>query len=445
MNVTRRDAVKLAAFTALFAGSAAACSSSSSSPASSGSTTGPVTLNLWTWTGAPGTAQVNALIKGYQELHANVTIKNTEVASDEFKTKAQLALNSGTDIDILAVQPNLFASQVQSRLLPVSSWEQHLPSGTLAKFTDLSLTQMKKLFTGGETYALPWGGSGSAVGFYNAGLLQEVGASVPTTWAEMATLAATLKAQKPGVSVAVMPAGSTDGWFLDEFVLTLVGQSDPNFFDNVRYSNGAWNTPSYVAALTELKGLYANGSLDPNVLDLGYTDAEKLFYSGKSAILFNGSWESSDLSAAYRQANGINIADVGVLGVPTSDGSAPSLRSFLDVTLGIPKACKNVAVAADFIAYATAGDGVSLWADQLGELPMVQGWTAPAGALTSTAATQGLALLQQLIANPHSDRNNLSAFSSQVGVRIQAMLAGSTSPAQAAQLMQSDLDSGKYS
>jgi ABC-type glycerol-3-phosphate transport system substrate-binding protein len=447
MNVTRRDAVRLAAFSALFAGTvgtAAACSSSSTGAAST-STSGPITLNLWTWTGAPGTAQVNALIKGYQQLHPNITVHNNELASDAFKTKAALSLNSGTEIDVLAVQPNLFAAQVQSHLLPLSAWQKYLPAGTLDKFTDLSLAQMKKLFTGGELYALPWGGSGSAVGFYNASLLQELGVSAPRTWAEMAALATKLKAQKPGVSVAVMPAGSTDGWFLDEFVLTLVGQSDPNFFDDVRYDNGQWNTPAYVAALTQLKQLYATGALDPNVLDLGYSDAEKLFYSGKAAILFNGSWESTDLSAAYRSANGIDIGDVGVMGVPTADGSAPSLRSFLDVTLGIPKSAKNPAAAADFIAYATAGDGVDLWADTLGELPLIKGWTPPTGALTSTAATQGVALLQQLIANPHSDRNNLSAFSSQVGVRIEAMLEGSSTPAQAASLMQSDLDSGKYS
>ena len=447
MNVTRRDAVRLAAFGALLAGTggaAAACSSSSSG--SSAGFSKPVTLNLWTWSGAPGTKQMAAVIDGYQKLHPTVTIKNNEIANDNFKTKAALALNSRQDIDILAVQPNLFASQVQSHLLPVSQWESKMPTGTMDKFTDLSLSQMKKLFTGGDNYAVPFAVSGSAVGFYNVALLEKAGFSAPPkTWAEMAQLADALKAKAPGVSVAVMPAGSTDGWFLDEFVLTLVGQSDPNFFDNVRYGNGKWDTASYVAALTELQSLYATGALDKNVLDLGYTDAQNLFYSGKSAILFNGSWESTDLSASYRQANGINIGDVGVLGVPTTDGSAPSLRSFLDITLGIPKTCKDVEVAADFIAYATAGDGVSAWAAQLGEIPAVKGWTAPSGSLTSAAATQGLATLQRLIASPHSDRNNLSAFSSQVGTRIEAMLNNGVSPTQTAALCQSDLDSGKYS
>lgn len=454
MNVTRREALRLAAISAVFAGGGAAglaaCSSgSSSSPGSSsstgGSTSGSVSLNLWTWTGAPGSAQVAALISGYQKLHPNVTITNNEIASDTFKAKAQLALNSNQDIDILAVQPNLFASQVQSKLLPLSQWEKYLPAGTTDKYTPLSMTQLKKLFTGDEVYSVPWAVSGSATGFYNAALLEKAGLSeAPKTWDEMRGLADKLKSKAPGVAVAVMPAGSTDGWFLDEFVLTLVGQQDPSFFDDVRYSNGKWDTPAYVAALTELLGLYNTGALDKNVLDLGYTDAENLFYKEQAAILFNGSWESGDLSAAYRSANKISISNVGAMGVPTSDGSAPSLRSFLDITLGIPKTCRNVEVAADFIGYASAGEGVPLWASSLGEIPALSGWQPPSTALATPQAVQGYALLQNLIEHPHSDRNNLSAFSSQVGVRIESMLNNGVSPSQTAALCQSDLDSGKY-
>jgi ABC-type glycerol-3-phosphate transport system substrate-binding protein len=454
MNVSRREALRLAAVSALFVGGAgalAACSSSSpttSTPAASGtgSSGGAVTLDLWTWTNAPGASQVAAVIAGYRKLHPNVTINNNDINNDDFKTKAQLALDSNQPIDILAVQPNLFASQVQAKLLPLSQWQSFMPAGTLSKYTPLSLAQLKKLFTGGETYAVPWAVSGSAAGFYNVALLEKAGLSEPPkTWDDMRTLADGLKSKAPGTAVAVMPAGSTDGWFLDEFTLTLVGQSDPNFFDTVRYDNGKWDTPAYVAALTELSSLYSTGALDKNVLDLGYTDAQDLFYKGQSAILFNGSWESTDLSAAYRKANKISISNVGAMGVPTSDGSAPSLRSFLDITLGIPKTCKNVEVAADFIAYATAGDGVPLWADSLGEIPALNGWAPPSSALTTPQSVQGYTLLQDLIAHPHSDRNNLSAFSSQVGVRIESMLNNGVSPTATAAACQSDLDSGKYS
>jgi raffinose/stachyose/melibiose transport system substrate-binding protein len=399
---------------------------------------------MWTWAGAPGKAALTISINSYEKLHPNVKIVDTELASDAFKAKVPLALNSGKSIDILAVQPNLFASQVQSQLLPLSQWQGDLPPGTMSKFTALSLEQSKKLFTGGQVYSVPMAVSGSAVCYDNVDLLNSVGASVPKTWADMATLGKLLAQKKPGVATMVMPSGS-DSWFLDEFVLTLAGQQDANFFNNVRYNKGKWDTPSYVSALTAYQNFFKTGALSKNVTDLDYNDAMTAFYSGKAAIVCNGTWASSMLSESFRAANKINIKNIGVLPVPAiGDPSTRSLRSFLDVTMGIPKSSKNVKAAADFIGYLTAGDGVNGWASQLGEIPAVNGWQAPAGTMATPEEQAGFTEIENLIAHPHSDRNNLSAFSAAVGARILDVINGAD-PADTAKKMQDDLDSGKYS
>ncbi|MEY9907294.1 raffinose/stachyose/melibiose transport system substrate-binding protein [Catenulispora sp. MAP12-49] len=444
MSVPRRTFAALAAVCVLSFATACGTGAGSSSSAPEAAPTGPITLNLWTWTGAPGSDAMKRAIDAYTKLHPNVTIKNTEIAASDFKAKVPLALNGGQEIDVLAVQPNLFADQIKNQLRPLSSWENDMPAGTMAKFSPLTMAQDKKLYSDGQLYSVPFALSGSAVGYYNAALLKELGVQPPKTFADMAALAKVLKEKKPGVAVAVMPSGSTDSWFQDEFALTLAGQNDPNFFNNVRYNNGKWNTPAYVQALTSLQKIYADGGLDKNVVDVGYSDAETMFDSGKAAILFNGTWDSDLLSPAYRTANKIGLSDVGAMPVPAvSDPSTRSLRSFLDVTMGIPKSAKYPKEAADFIAFVSAGDGVNQWASNLGEIPAVQGWTAPDGTVSSDAEKSGLKTIQDLIANPHSDRNNLSAFSTQVGKHVLDVINGAD-PAKAAQAMQDDLDSGKY-
>jgi len=287
--------------------------------------------------------------------------------------------------------------------------------------------------------------SGSAVGYYNVSILNQLGVQPPQTWADVANIAKLLKAKMPGVAPVVMPGGTTDSWFQDEFILTLVGQSDPNFFNNVRYDKGKWDTPSYVAALTAYQNLYKTGALTKDVDDLGYTPAMTAFFSGKAAMVFNGSWESTMLSEAYRAANKINISNIGVIPVPAlGDPSTRSLRSFLDITMGIPKTAKHVKEAADFIAYISAGAGVNMWASTLGEIPAVTGWQVPAGTLGTPEEQAGFKTIEALIANPHSDRNNLSAFSSDVGTKAETLINGGD-PAKVAAQMQTDLDSGRYS
>jgi raffinose/stachyose/melibiose transport system substrate-binding protein len=425
---------------------AASTAASSAAPASkAAASTGPsITLNLETWSGAPGKDQMAKAIAGYEAIHPNIKIVDTDIASDDFKAKVPLALNSGQEIDVLAVQPNLFADQIKSNLLPVSDWQSDMPANTMSAFTPLSVQQNAKLYTDGKVYSIPFAVSGSAVGYYNVDILNKLGVQPPQTWADVANIAKLLKAKMPGVAPVVMPDGTTDSWFQDEFILTLVGQSDPTFFNNVRYNKGKWDTPSYVAALTEYQNLYKTGALTKDVDDLGYTPAMTAFFAGKAAMVFNGSWESTMLSESYRAANKINISNIGVIPVPAvTDPSQRSLRSFLDITMGIPKTSKHVAQAADFIAYISAGAGVNLWANTLGEIPAVNGWQVPAGVLGTPEEQAGFKTIQDLIANPHSDRNNLSAFSSDVGTKAETLVNGG-SPAKVAAQMQTDLDSGRY-
>jgi ABC-type glycerol-3-phosphate transport system substrate-binding protein len=402
-----------------------------------------VTLEMSSWSGAPGKDALERAIKSYEALHPNITIVDNEVSSDDFKAKIPLELNSGQAIDVLAVQPNLFASQIQSKLLPETAWTG-FDQSSLSKFSAQTLAQNKKLFTDGQLYSIPMALSGSAVGYYNVDLLNKLGVQPPQTWADVAKLATLLKAKDPGVTPVVMPSGS-DSWFLDEFVLTLVGQSDPTFFNDVRYNKGKWDTPSYVSALTAYQGLFKSGAIDKSTTDLAYANAMSTFFSGKAAMVFSGSWESTMLSEAYRKANKINIANIGVLPVPAlTDPSQRSLRSFLDVTLGIPKASKHVAEAAAFIQYLSTGAGVNDWASTLGEIPALTGWAPAAGVLGTPEEQAGFTEIEKLIANPHSDRNNLSAFSGDVGNKILTVINGAD-PAKVAKQMQSDLDSGKYS
>ncbi|KAA2260676.1 extracellular solute-binding protein [Solihabitans fulvus] len=420
---------------------AAACSNSGSG--TDASTTGPITLKLWTWTGAPGGEAMKRAIDAYTKDHPNVTITNTEVAAADFKAKVPLALKGGEQIDVLAVQPSLFAEQIKDQLLPVSAWEKDMPSGTMNKFQPLALEQNKKLYSDGQLYSVPFGLSGSAVGFYNAALLKELGVQPPQTFTDMAALAKTLKDKKPGVAVAVMPSGA-DSWFQDEFALTLAGQNDKDFFNNVRYHNGKWDTPAYEQALTSLRKIYADGGLDKNVIDVDYAGAEEKFATGKAAILFNGTWDSTLLSPDFRKANKIALTSVGAMPVPAvSDPSARSLRSFLDVTMGIPKTAKYSKEAADFIAYVTTGAGADLWSKNLGLFPAVQGWTARTGDPSFADEEAGAKTIQALLTSPHSDRNNMSAFSAEVGKKVLKVIGGSD-PATAAKEMQDDLDSGKF-
>lgn len=438
----------LAALFAVMTLTVAGCGSSAdeaSTPDSGNKVTGDVAgeITVWTWDGAPSNAAMQRLAAGFQA-KTGVKVTPKVLKRDDYKAQVQLALNSGERIDVLGVQPSQFASEVQSKLIPVSGYESSLAGG-LGGYRPATVEQLRKLYTGGDVHSVPLGSTGSAVCFYNADLLAKAGVTPPQTWADVKALSTALAAKAPGVLTLVKPSGA-DTWFEDEFVLTMAGQKDPKFFNAVRYDKGRWDQQSYVDALTRYGQLYADGTLQRASLDMGYGDAMNAFNTGKAAIACNGTWEAGLLKKSFRAENGIKASSVGVIPVPSDDPSTRSLRSFLDITWGIPTTTGNPASAAAFISYASLGEGVNMWADGLGFVPAAANWKLdPSVFAGDTAAEQGYQQIQDLINRPSSDRNNLSSFSAQVGKYVLEVAQGRMSAVEAAAKGQKDLDSGLYS
>jgi len=401
------------------------CSGSAPSEGSDGITT----INYWSWDGAPGKAIVTPIIDSFEKANPKIRVKYTEIAQADFRVKATQSLGAGEDIDVLGVQPGAWAAEIQDYLEPVSAWPgaKSLPS----KFTTQAVGQAKRLFTDGKLYAVPVYSTGSAVGVYNADIIDDLGVTPPTTWAEFKTMSDALTAQGKGILPMTMPA---DDWFQDEAVLTAVGQVDPEFFNTVRYKDGDWNTPAYIKGLSNYKALYDNGTFDTATLDMDYATAMTTFDSGKSAVAFNGSWE----------VGRILTGNYGIIPFPAEKADDASLRASLDVMLAIPTASKKKAAAAKFIEYMSVGDGVDGWASVLKGVPSVDGYTLPDGVLTTDLQKKSYATLIDLINNPRGDRNNLGAFSDFVGANVKQVVSGTMSAKDAAASDQAELEKGNF-
>lgn len=439
MKITRSRLAALA--TVVVVGLSGCAAGGGAEPAEQVALDAEQTLTVWGWSNAPGKQAMDEIVAGFEELHPNVTVEYNEIVNTDYANKATLALTSEQDIDVMAVFPNTWAGENESYLVPVAEWPG--VDGIEEQFQELPIEQTGRLFSDGELRALPFGSTGSAVGIYNAQLVADAGLSgPPKTWDEMQQLADGLATTHPDAMVAAMPS---EVWFQPEMVETMVGQVEPDWFNEFRYDDGPYGTPEFESALTRYAELYADGALNPGTLDLDYASASALFDSGKAAILFNGTWEAGRLLADYREANGLVPTQVGIMPVPSDDPSGEgSLRSFLDIAYGIPVHTDQQAAAAAFIEYVTVGAGVDIWGPGVGFIPAVEGWEMPEGVLTTPLEQEGYETLVRLVGNPHSDRNNLPNFANQVGTYTVATATGSMTPAEATEKAQADWDSGMY-
>ncbi|MCR8844603.1 extracellular solute-binding protein [Paenibacillus sp. SC116] len=153
---------------------------------------------------------------------------------------------------------------------------------------------LREFTVDGKVYGLPE--SGFVEGFfYNRKLFEEAGVQVPTTWEEFLKVCEALKAK--GITPIALGAGGGDGWSANMLLNNLfVGLGGPEIQEGFLAGTSKWTDAPVVEAFKRIVDLKDKGFIDPNVLGLKYSQGQANFYTGKAAMLFDGSWAVSAIT-----------------------------------------------------------------------------------------------------------------------------------------------------
>ena len=207
-------------------------------------------------------------------------------------------------------------------------------------FTETSLTNP---YGDGKTYLAPMFYSPCGL-FYNAGLLEEKGWSVPTTWDEMWALGD--KALAEGIYLFTYP---TTGYF-DSLVPALmytVGGAD--FFNKAtNYEEGIWETKeaqTYFEILEKL-AKYTNPITPAQANDQDFSQNQQLILDNKAIFMPNGTWVVSEMANAPR-AEGFKW---GMTALPAVAGEDRYSFTWFEQAW-IPSGAENKDAAKQFVAF----------------------------------------------------------------------------------------------
>ena len=219
-------------------------------------------------------------------------------------------------------------------------------------FTETSLTNP---YGDGKTYLAPMFYSPCGL-FYNAGLFEEKGWTVPTTWDEMWELGD--KALEEGIYLFTYP---TAGYF-DAFLYALmnvVGGSD--FFNAATsFEEGIWETPEADALFEILDKLadYTHPSTPAQANDQDFTMNQQLVLDNEALFMPNGTWIVGEMAEAPR-AEGFQW---GMTALPAlEDGGMGYSYTFLEQAW-IPAGAANIDAAKQFIAFLYSDTAADIFA-----------------------------------------------------------------------------------
>ena len=208
-------------------------------------------------------------------------------------------------------------------------------------FTDTSVTNP---YGDGVTYLAPMFYSPCGL-FYNAGLFEEKGWTVPATWDEMWELAE--KAQAEGSYLFTYP---TTGYF-DAFLYALmysVGGAD--FFNKATtYAEGIWDTPEAQQCFDIIAKLasYTNPVTPAQANDQDFTQNQQLVLDNKALFMPNGTWIVGEMANAPR-AEGFQW---GMTALPAAKAGGNGASYCWLEQAWIPAAAPNLDAAKQFVAF----------------------------------------------------------------------------------------------
>ncbi len=208
-------------------------------------------------------------------------------------------------------------------------------------FTDTSVTNP---YGDGKTYLAPMFYSPCGL-FYNAGLFEEKGWTVPATWDEMWELAE--KAEAESSYLFTYP---TTGYF-DAFLYALmysVGGAD--FFNSATtYAEGIWDTAEAQQCFDIISKLasYTNPVTPAQANDQDFTQNQQLVLDNKALFMPNGTWIVGEMAEAPR-ADGFKW---GMTALPAAKAGGNGASYCWLEQAWIPAEAPNLDAAKQFVAF----------------------------------------------------------------------------------------------
>jgi len=292
--------------TGVLAGCGSGGTAANNSPGNSSGTSAGTQQTITIWDSESGPMEdmmktaTDKFNQSQNQVKANIQFYN----NDAYKQKIQIAMGANNPPDLIfswggaTLKTYLDANKVvnlDSFLAANPSYKNKFFPGVWGNVT-----------INGHIYGVPEGaGTQPELLFYNKTIFQRYNLPVPSTWNQLMSDVKTLKAK----GVTPIAIGARDQWPDLMWLMYLTDRiGGPTVFNNIMTGQAnAWSDPAVTQALQMIQQLVQAGGFESGYsgVSANSNEDQALLYSGKAAMLLQGSWiyPSLQSSAASFTAN----------------------------------------------------------------------------------------------------------------------------------------------
>ena len=389
---------------------------------------GPSTWDTLT-PGAPEEVQNEVLAKlrdGFIAQHpevTDVTVNSGGTVTDGL-SRLRNAVLAGDQIDVILCAANPVNTSYAS--LGLISPVDDLVASMGDRFIDGAVSNFTVM---GKVWGVPLSAVNVTTFFYNKDMFEQAGITAPKTYEEFRAAASKLAAM--GV-IPVVHQGK-NAWMWPLYYMSGLSQTTGNtqleLVEKTLRGEAKFTDPASLDALKLAYGWVTDGLLDPQSNELDEDAMKSVFYSGRAAAYFGGSWDVPGLTenAPFNW---------GVFKFPQYEGQpgTPVAYGGAETGLCVSSSSKNPALAEAFIAYASEDAQAKLMLEAV--KPIATSHKGVPGVDSPVAAD----LLTYLPTAKFLDWVWPRELSQTIQGEVQAMMGGAVTPEQAAANMQAKLD-----
>ena len=359
-----RRVLLLAASASLFLATACGGGGSTGGTFDPSTVSGTVVLSGWQASPEEGQA-LQAVITGFQTKYPKVKVDYQPISGD-YPTAMVAKFSAHQPPDVFYVDSGVAPDWIKQGVLqPLDDWSSSRGFDT-SQFYPGYLNAFKG--TDGKTYGYPKDGNTLAMA-YNTDLLTSAGVQPPTTYDEMTSVGAALKA-KGQIAYSLSPS-------LDRILAFVYG--DGGALLSADKKSDAIGQPGFKEALTFYLNLFKQGyAKSPSQLGVDWNG--KALGEKKAAIIFEGGWLDSYMKGTFPTVN--------YKWVEMPKGTAGKSTLGFTVSYSIGKDSPHQNAAWLLLTYMTGKDGMTIWTQGGVANPSRKDVAAPAGkdVLVSSAA-----------------------------------------------------------
>jgi raffinose/stachyose/melibiose transport system substrate-binding protein len=332
--IFRRAGVAGAVAAMMAAAALAGCSSSDSG--------GKPTLQVWHELTGSGNTAIDKVISDFNATSKDASAKPRQIADDQVDTVLRTGMSGPNPPDVLQYEGyrNTADYAKHGQLLDLTSWwNQHK-----SQFAEADSAMVKAACSyQGKVYCIPWDLYTNNQLYYNPNLLKKYHLTLPSSFADLQSIAAKLK----GTGVTPVSLYAKDGWPAAQwFYLTSIQRCGVATVQSAIAKSGAkWTDPCFVKAAQDVADLSRTGVFPQGTGGSDYNAMMSLFLSGKSVFMNTGTWFEQTM------ADTPPSFDVKVAPFPQVDPAHPSqqLLGGVNEVFGIPAKGHHTKQALEFL------------------------------------------------------------------------------------------------